>query len=372
MKIGVPKEVKANEYRVGLLPVGAQVLAEDGHEVWVEKGAGVGCGFTDKDYEAAGAHLVDTAQEVFEKADLVIKVKEPQPSETNLLRPHQILFTYFHFAASRELTEKCLASGVTAVAYETVEDGQRRLPLLTPMSEVAGRMAAQEGAKYLEKPFGGRGILLGGVPGVEPAEVLVLGGGVVGSNAARIAAGMGAQVAILDVNIERLRYLSETMPANVRTAYCDPHTIERHVERADLIIGAVLVPGARAPKLLRREHLARMKENAVVVDVCIDQGGCCETARPTTHGDPVYLVDGVLHYCVANMPGAVGSTSARALCNATLPYARDLAGRGLEAFLTRSAGHSRALNMQNGTITHKQVAEAFPDLPAKISSERMN
>ena len=364
MIVGIPREIKADEYRVAMLPVGVDLLSADGHTVLVEKGAGLGSGFEDDAYTAAGAQLAGSAEEVFSSAELIVKVKEPQAQEIAALRPGQVLFCYFHFAASRELTQGCLDAGIAAVAYETLCDAAGRLPLLTPMSEIAGRMAIQEGAKYLEKPMLGRGVLLGGVPGVEPADVLVLGGGVVGTHAARIAAGMGANVVIMDVNLERLRYLDEVMPANVRTVFSDPHAIRGYAVKADLIIGAVLIPGAKAPLLIDRESLKRMKNGAVIVDVCIDQSGTFETSRPTTHHDPVYVIDGVVHYCVANMPGAVSRTSSRALCNATLPYCRELAGRGLDSFLAKSEGRAAALNAQAGKITNAAVADAFPNLPS--------
>jgi alanine dehydrogenase len=363
MIVGVPKEIKPDEYRVGLLPVGAQFLARDGHTVLIERGAGLGCGFDDNAYTAAGATLVETADEVYARADMIAKVKEPQATEIPRLRRGQTVFTYFHFAASRELTVACLQSGITAAAYETLHDRDHRLPLLTPMSEVAGKMSIQEGAKFLERPMMGRGILLGGVAGVEPANVLILGGGVVGTNAARVAAGLGANVVVMDVNLDRLRYLDEVMPDNVVTIYSDPHAIARYAASADLVIGAVLIPGGRAPMLMDRRTIASMKTGAVVVDVCIDQGGCLETSRPTTHHDPTYIVDGVVHYCVTNMPGAVGRTSSQALCNATLPYVRELAKLGPDKFAALNAGHEAALNMVNGKIVNQAVAEAFPDLP---------
>ena len=363
MIIGVPKEVKKDEYRVGLLPVGADLLTRDGHTVLIETEAGLSSGFDDTRYEAVGAEIVGTADEVYRRAEMIVKVKEPQAEEIARLREGQILFCYFHFAASRELTTACLDAGITAVAYETFEDPQGRLPLLTPMSEVAGRMAIQEGAKYLERPMMGQGILLGGVPGVAPANVVVLGGGVVGTNAARVAAGLAAGVAIMDINLDRLRYLDEIMPANVTTIYSDPHTVEDYVIRADLVIGAVLIPGGRAPVLLPRPLVAKMKPGSVIVDVCIDQGGCADTSRPTTHSEPVYLVDGVVHYCVANIPGAVSRTSTLALCNATLPCARQLARKGPKAFAALSPGHAAAINMADHVLTSDPVAEAFPDLP---------
>jgi len=359
MILGVPRETKSDEYRVALLPVGAELLVSDGHTVLVEAGAGQGSGFEDTEYASAGAELLQTADELFARADMIVKVKEPQAPEIDLLRPDQVVFTYFHFAASRELTAACLASNITAVAYETLRDADRRLPLLIPMSEVAGKMSIQEGAKYLEKPMMGRGILLGGAAGVEPADVLILGGGVVGTAAARVAAGMGANVAIMDVDLDRLRYLRDIMPANVHEIYCDPHAVRRYAARADLVIGAVLLPGARAPQLVDEEIVKSMKPGSVIIDVCIDQGGCIATSRPTTHSQPTHVVHGVVHYAVTNMPGAVGRTSTQALCNSTLPYVRQLARLGADAFAAQSPGHAAAINMRSGQITNPAVAEAF-------------
>ena len=362
MIIGVPKEVKSDEYRVGLLPVGAQLLIQDGHTVIVETCAGLESGYPDGDYVREGATIVATAMAVYEKADLIIKVKEPQPSEFPLLKADQILFTYFHFASSKDLTTACLNAKISAVAYETLVDAKGQLPLLTPMSEVAGKMCVQEGARCLEKHRKGRGILLGGVAGVKPANVLILGGGVVGTNAAWIASGMGAAVIIMDINLDRLRYLEDVMPANVTTVFSDPHAIAYHTRYADLVIGSVLIPGGKAPRLLDRDLLRKMKRGAVLVDVAIDQGGCFETSRPTTHGDPTYVVEDVVHYCVANIPGAVSRTSAQALCHATLPYCRELAANGLDGFLALSEGHRKSLNMRAGRITLQGVADAFPEL----------
>jgi alanine dehydrogenase len=361
MIIGVPREVKPDEYRVAMLPVGAQLLVQDGHRVLIEEGAGLGSGFADKDYLAAGAEIVASADALFQRADMIVKVKEPQPEEIGRLRAKQIVFCYFHFASSRELTFQCLEHGISAVAYETLADANGRLPLLTPMSEVAGKLSIQEGAKCLERPMMGRGILLGGVPGVAPASVLVLGGGVVGANAAKVAAGLGANVTIMDINLDRLRQLDETMPQNVTTVFCEPHALERYAMLADLVIGAILIPGALAPKLISRALVSRMMKGAVIVDVCIDQGGCCETSKPTTHGNPVYVVDDVVHYCVTNMPGAVGRTSSHALCNATLAYCRELANLGLDGFLAKSPGRMAALNMRDGAITCAAVADAFSE-----------
>jgi len=358
MIIGVPREIKRDEYRVGILPVGVEELTRAGHKVLIEAGAGLGSGLADQDYVQHGAQLVPSAAEVFAQADMIIKVKEPQACEWPLMRPGQILFTYFHFAADRPQAEAVLASGATAVAYETLRDRQGRLPLLTPMSEIAGRMSIQEGAKYLERPQMGRGILLGGVPGVEPAYVVILGGGVVGTNAGKIAAGFRADVAILDVDLDRLRYLDDIMPPNVKVLASDRHMIREQLRRADLVIGAVLIPGARAPRLVRREDLGLMKPGSVLVDMAIDQGGCIETSHPTTHSDPTFIVDNVVHYCVANMPGAVGRTSTFALCNATLPWALQLANRGLAAAAQTLPPVAYAINIHQHEVTNRQVAEA--------------
>jgi alanine dehydrogenase len=359
VRIGVPREIKAFEYRVSLRPAGAELLTQDGHEVWVERDAGRGSGFLDEEYARAGARIVDSADEVWAASELILKVKEPVPAEYPRLRRGQTVFTYFHFAASGELTRAVLDAGVVALAYETVELPEGGLPLLVPMSEVAGRMAIQEGAKYLEKYFGGRGVLLGGVPGTPRAEVLILGGGIVGINAAKIAAGMGAHVTILDVNLERLRYLDDVMPANVTTLLSDPAAIRDGIRISDLVVGAVLLPGAKAPHLVKRADLATMQEGSVIVDVAVDQGGCIETTRPTTHEDPTYVVDGVLHYCVANMPGAVPRTSTIALTNATFPYARRLARHGWREACRRDESLRRGLNVIEGDVTHPGVAEAF-------------
>jgi alanine dehydrogenase len=364
MIVGVPKEIKADEYRVALRPVGAQLLVKDGHRVLVERGAGLGSGIQDAEFVQAGAELVDSASDLFERAELIVKVKEPQHDELARLGRGHTVFGYFHFAASRVLTEESLAAGYTAIAYETLVDARGSLPLLTPMSEVAGRMSIQEGAKHLEKPMRGRGILLGGVPGVEPASVVVIGAGVVGTNAARVAAGLGANVIIMDVNLDRLRELDTVMAANVTTVFSDPYAIEHHVKEADLVVGAVLVPGRKAPHLITRDLVRRMKPGSVIVDVCIDQGGCVETSRPTTHQEPTFVVDDVVHYCVANMPGAVGRTSTHALCNATLPYLRQLARLGVDGFLAKSPGHRSAANLRGGRIVNADVATAFPDLPS--------
>ncbi len=359
MIVGIPRETKRDEYRVAMLPVGVEELVRAGHRVVVERNAGSGSGLPDEAYAACGARLVETAAEVFGEADMIVKVKEPQPPELPLIRKGQTVFTYFHFAASRSLTEGFLATGATAVAYETLRDDRGRLPLLIPMSEVAGRMSIQEGAKYLERPQMGRGILLGGVPGVAPANVLVLGAGTVGANAAKVAAGFGANIGLLDTNLERLRYLDDVTPPNVDCLYSDRHTIREQLARADLVIGSVLIPGARAPHLVERSDLALMKPGAVIIDVAIDQGGCVETSRPTTHADPTYVVDDVVHYCVTNMPGAVGRTSTYALCNATLPYVLQLASEGVEAAATRSAAIRSAVNIFCGRLTCRAVADAF-------------
>ena len=372
MIVGVPREIKSDEYRVAMLPVGVEELSHAGHRVLVEAGAGQGSGIADGQYQSAGGTIVTDAAEIWAEADLVVKVKEPQESEWRYLRADQTVFTYFHFAADERLTTAILDSGVTAIAYETLRDARGGLPLLTPMSEVAGRMSIQEGAKYLERPQEGRGILLSGVPGVAPAEIAILGGGIVGSNAAKVAAGLGANVRILDINLDRLRYLDDIMPPNVTTLYSDRHTILESIERADLIIGAVLITGARAPHLLRREDLGRMKNGAVIVDVAIDQGGCVATSRPTTHRQPTYLVDGVVHYCVTNMPGAVGRTSTYALCNVTLTYVLQLAKLGWKGLAAADPGVAEGVNITRGRVTNRAVAQTFGlplyPLDAKLAS----
>ncbi|MBI4583633.1 MAG: alanine dehydrogenase [Planctomycetes bacterium] len=357
--IGVPKEIKEDEGRVGLSPAGVNELVRLGYRVLVERRAGLGSGIHDAEFETAGAILADLPAQIYAESGVVAKVKEPLQSEIPLLRKGQIIFTFFHFAADRELTEVMIESGATCIAYETIEDGAGRLPLLTPMSEVAGRMAVFEGSKHLESPSGGRGVLISGVPGVEAAQVVILGGGVVGLNAAKIAAGLGAQVAIFDINLERLRYLSDVLPPNVITIYSTPYSIRKKVVQADLVIGAVLVHGDKAPILVRREDVARMKEGAVIVDVAVDQGGCVETCRPTTHSKPTYRVDGVLHYCVANMPGAVARTSTFALTNATFPYLKAIAKDGLRSFLALGEAAAKGLNIHRGRIYHQGVANAF-------------
>ena len=359
MIVGVPKEVKTHEYRVSLTPVGVDELVRHGHGVLIERGAGVGSGIADDEFTAVGATVVDDAAEVFGQADMIIKVKEPLAQEMPMMREGQVMFTYFHFAADRALTDGVLSTGSVAVAYETIRDTEGKLPLLTPMSEVAGKMSIQEGAKYLERPMMGRGILLGGVPGVEPADVLIIGGGVVGANAAKVAAGLGASVVIMDVDIDRLRYLDDVMPANVQTVFSDRLALRRFIEKADLVIGAVLIPGARCPVLIPREVLSRMKNGAVIVDVGVDQGGCCETIRPTTHENPTYIVDNVVHYGVTNMPGAVGRTSTFALTNATLPYLLRLADMGYKKACAADPGLAEGINMENGRLTNEAVAQAF-------------
>lgn len=362
MIIGVPKEIKPDEYRVAITPGGVEQLKRSGHTVVVEAGAGVGSGLPDEDYQAYGADIVATAAEVFSKSEIICKVKETLPREIEMLGERHVVFTYMHFAAARELTEGVRDSGCVSIAYETIEDKEGRLPLLAPMSEVAGRMSVQEGAKYLERPMMGRGILLGGIPGVEPADVLILGGGIVGSNAAKLAAGLGARVVIMDIDLYRLRYLDDVMPSNVRGVYSTPEAIRRHLSQADLVIGAVLIPGALCPTLVPRHYLSLMKQGSVIVDVGVDQGGCCETTRPTTHGEPTYIVDGVVHYCVANMPGAVGRTSTFGLTNATLPYLLKLANEGWEKACADDPGLALGVNMVRGQITNEPVAQAF-DLP---------
>jgi alanine dehydrogenase len=367
MIIGVPKEIKNHEYRVSLLPVGVEELTRRGHKVLVETEAGVGSGIADTEYAACGATVVNKTEDVFASADLIIKVKEPLPQEWPMMRENQIMFTYLHFAADRELTEGVLKTRSVAIAYETITDTDGRLPLLTPMSEIAGKMSIQEGAKYLERPMQGRGILLGGVPGVAPAQVLILGGGVVGTNAAKVAAGLGARVVIMDVNIDRLRYLDDVMPANVDTIYSDRHAIQHYLSISDLVVGAVLIPGARCPVLITRKHLSTMMPHAVIVDVGVDQGGCCETIKPTTHEKPTYMVDDVLHYGVANMPGAVGRTSTFALTNATLPFLLQLADKGYVQAAKENPGLAAGINMEKGNVTHRAVADCF-DMPFQPSS----
>lgn len=359
MIVGIPRETKTHEYRVSTTPVGVDELVRRGHQVLVERDAGIGSGISNEEYTSVGAKIMDTAKRVFAEAEMIIKVKEPLADEREMMREGQVMFTYFHFAADRELTDGVIASGSIAIAYETIVDNNGALPLLTPMSEVAGKMSIQEGAKYLERPMMGRGILLGGVPGVEPAQVLIIGGGVVGTNAAKVAAGLGANVTIMDVNLDRLRYLDDVMPANVHTLFSDRLTLQRLLPSVDLLIGAVLIPGARCPVLLPRDMLKLMRPGAVIVDVGVDQGGCCETIRATTHEDPTYIVENVVHYGVANMPGAVGRTSTYALTNATLPYALKLADLGFEEASRQDQGLAAGINIERGKVTNRAVAEVF-------------
>lgn len=359
MIIGVPKEIKNNENRVALTPAGAKELVKNGHTVYVQHTAGENSGFPDVEYEKAGAKILPTIEDVYGIAEMIIKVKEPIAYEYPLVRKGQLLFTYFHFACDEALTRAMLASGATCLAYETVEAKDHTLPLLIPMSEVAGRMSVQEGARFLEKPQGGKGILLGGVPGVKPAKVLVLGGGVVGHNAALMAAGLGADVTITDISLPRLRYLSDTMPKNIKTLYSSAHNIEQELPTTDLVIGAVLIPGAKAPHLVSRDMLKLLRKGSVLVDVAIDQGGCFETSRPTTHAEPIFEVDNIIHYCVANIPGAVPQTSTLALTNATLPYAIKLANKGWEKACAKDAGLKLGLNIIDGKVVYPAVAEAF-------------
>lgn len=359
MIIGVPKEIKNNENRVALTPAGTQELVKRGHTVYIQQTAGVDSGFSDEEYTKAGAQMLAKAADVFGKAEMIIKVKEPIEQEYKLIRKDQLVFTYFHFASYEPLTRAMVDSGAVCLAYETVERVDGSLPLLIPMSEVAGRMSIQEGAKYLEKPLKGRGILLGGVPGVRPAKVLVLGGGVVGTNAAKIAAGMGADVIIMDVNLTRLRYLDDVMPKNVHTMVSNEYSIRELVKDHDLIIGGVLIPGAKAPKLITRDMLKTMRPGTVLVDVAVDQGGCIETCTPTTHENPTFIIDDVVHYCVANMPGAVPYTSTLALTNATLPYAIRLAGQGWKKACLENTDLRNGLNVINGEVVYKAVADAF-------------
>ena len=359
MIVGVPKEIKTDEYRVAMIPVGVEELTRRGHQVLIQAGAGQGSGISDEQYAGHGAEIVAEAAAIWRRADLIVKVKEPLPEEWPLLREAQIVFTYFHFAADEELTRAVMKSGITAIAYETIKDGRGTLPLLTPMSEVAGRMSIQEGAKYLERPFEGRGILLGGVPGVLPANVAILGGGIVGANAAKVAAGLRANVTILYINLDRLRYLDDVMPRNVTTLFSDRHNVLDCLSRADLLIGAVLIPGARAPYLVRREDLKRMTPGAVIIDVAIDQGGCVETSKPTTHSKPTFMVNDVVHYCVTNMPGAVGRTSTYALTNVTLPYVLQLAKRGLDKAVQENPALAEGVNIRRGKVTNPAVAATF-------------
>jgi alanine dehydrogenase len=359
MIVGILKEIKTEENRVCMTPAGVEVMRLQGHTVLVEKNAGMGSGFEDAAYAKAGAEMVATPKEIYDRAEMVMHVKEPLASEYDLIRPGQIVFTYLHLAAAEELTRAMLKSGSIGIAYETIQKADRTLPLLTPMSEVAGRMAIQEGAKFLEMPQGGQGVLLGGVPGVDPATVVILGGGIVGTNAAKMACGLGAKVYLLDMNLDRLRYLSDVMPPNCFLRMSSPATIRELLRQADLVVGAVLVAGAKAPKLVTRDMVREMKKGAVMVDVAIDQGGCFEFSRPTTHSNPVFMEDGVLIYCVANMPGAVAKTSTLALTNATLPYAVEIANKGWQRAARENVEIKLGLNIVNGHVTYRGVAEAF-------------
>jgi alanine dehydrogenase len=359
MIVGVPKEIKTAENRVAMVPAGAETFVAHGHKVLVQKNAGIGSGFSDESYKAAGATVIDSADKVWAESEMIVKVKEPIPEEYPRVKRDHLLFTYFHYAADERLTKAMLETGAVTIAYETVQLESGELPLLTPMSEVAGRMAIQEGAKYLEKTFGGLGILLGGVPGVHPAEVAILGGGIVGTQAAWMAAGLGARVTVLDIDLERLRYLDDVMPRNVVGEYSNRHNILAAIKRADLVVGAVLLPGAKAPHLVLKEDLKLMKDGSVIVDVAVDQGGCVETVKPTTHEDPTYVVEGVIHYCVANMPGAVPRTSTLALTNATFPYALKLADNGWEKACRDDHALALGVNTVGSTITCRGVAEAF-------------
>jgi len=370
MIIGVPKEIKNNENRVAVTPAGVAEFIKHGHTVYVQETAGAGSGFSDEEYIDAGAQLLPTIEEIYAIAEMIIKVKEPIEPEYKLIKDNQLLFTYFHFASYEPLTHAMIDNGSICLAYETVEVN-RTLPLLVPMSEVAGRMSIQEGAKYLEKPMGGRGILLGGVPGVKPANVVVLGGGIVGTQAAKMAAGLGANVTIMDISLNRLRQLDDIMPANITTQYSNEYNIREAVKTADLVIGGVLIPGAKAPKLITRDMLPTIREGTVIVDVAIDQGGCFETSKPTTHADPTYVIDGVVHYCVANMPGAVPYTSTLALTNATLPYALQLANKGWQQACKDDVNLRLGLNVVNGKVVYEGVSTAF-DLPYTPVEEVLN
>ncbi|MBW2481349.1 MAG: alanine dehydrogenase [Deltaproteobacteria bacterium] len=359
MIVGVLKEIKTEENRVCMTPAGVEIMRQNGHTVLVEKDAGKGSGFNNRAYSDAGAEIVAAPKEIFKRAKMVMHVKEPLPPEYDLIRKDQIIFTYLHLAAAEELTQVLIKSGSISIAYETIQKADGSLPLLTPMSEVAGRMAIQQGAKYLEMAQGGHGILLGGVPGVDPGTVLIIGGGVVGINAAKMACGLGAKVYILDMNLERLRYLSDVMPSNCFLLMSKPTTVRRLIKEADVVVGAVLIPGAKAPKLLTRQMLKTMKKGAVLVDVAIDQGGCFETSKATTHGNPIYTVEGVVHYCVANMPGAVPKTSTLALTNATLPYAVEIATKGWKKAMKQNPEIKLGANVVKGKVTYQGVADAF-------------
>ncbi len=362
MTIGIPKEIKNNESRVGMTPAGVLELSHKGHDVLVQSGAGMGSGFTDDDYSKMGARILGTIEEVYAQSEMIVKVKEPISKEYSLVRKGQILFTYFHFASSEALTRAMIDSQAVCIAYETVEDEEGTLPLLTPMSEVAGRMAIQQGAKYLEKPVKGRGVLLGGVPGVPPGRVLVLGAGIVGIQAAKMAAGLGAHVTVLDVNMKRLRYVNDVMPPHVVTEFSNEFNIRRHVKTHDLIVGGVLIKGAKAPKLITRDMLSTMQPGTVIVDVAVDQGGCVETSRPTTHENPVFIIDDVVHYCVANMPGAVPYTSTLALTNVTLPYVLKLADMGWEQACSKDPSLQKGLNIVHGEVVYEEILDTFGPL----------
>ena len=359
MRIGTPKEIKNNESRVGLNTASVRALIEQGHELFIERGAGLGSGYSDIAYQAAGAIILNSAEEIYKTAEMIVKVKEPLPAEYDLIQEGQILFTYFHFASSESLTKAMINKKAICIAYETVEDDQGRLPLLTPMSEVAGRMSVQQGAKFLEKPKGGKGVLLGGVAGVKPANVMIIGGGVVGTEAAKMAAGLGAQVTLLDINLERLRYLSEILPANVTPLYASEETILNLLKDVDLVIGAVLIPGAKAPKIIRKEMLQKMTPGTVLVDVAVDQGGCFESCYPTTHESPTYTVEGIIHYCVANIPGAVPMTATDALNNATLVFTKMIAQKGWKKACAENTMLAKGLNIIRGKIVNKAIADTF-------------
>ena len=359
MIIGIPKEIKNNESRVGMTPAGVFELTKRNHKVYIQSQAGFGSGFFDNDYQGVGAIILETIEEIYAIAEMIVKVKEPIEIEYNLIKPNQIVFTYFHFASSKALTEAMIKSKSVCIAYETVEDEDGSLPLLTPMSEVAGRMAIQQGAKYLEKPVKGRGILLGGVPGVSPGKVLILGAGVVGVQAAKMAAGLGAHVTIMDVNMKRLRYVNDVLPSHVVTDFSSEYSIRQKIKTHDLIIGGVLLKGAKAPKLITREMLKEMRPGTVLVDVAVDQGGCIETTKPTTHENPTYIIDDVVHYCVANMPGAVPYTSTIALTNVTLSYIINIANNGWEKACKTDKSLSKGLNIVNGTVVYKEIEQAF-------------
>jgi alanine dehydrogenase len=359
MVIGVLKEIKKDENRIAMTPAGTEVMTQEGHQVLIESGAGLGSGFEDEAFIRAGAKMVESPEDIYREAEMVMHVKEPQPAEYGLMREDQIVFTYLHLAANEELTRVLMKSGSVAIAYETIQKPNGSLPLLTPMSEVAGRMAIQQGAKYLEMAQGGQGVLLGGVPGVDPGTVLIIGGGVAGYNAAKMACGLGAKVYILDTDLDQLRYLSDVMPRNCFALMSSPATIRKILKEADVVVGAVLIPGAKAPKLITREMLSIMKKGAVLIDISIDQGGCCETSRPTTHSEPVYTLEGVVHYCVTNMPGAVAKTSTLALTNATLPYAMEIAKKGWKRAMRENKELNLGGNVVKGQVTYRGVAEAF-------------